>query len=278
MPELPEVETVRTVLDPLLRGRTFRGVSVYWERTVGYPDVSTFLSSVVDQRIVAVERRAKLIVLRLQSGNVLTIHLRMTGELRFCPATTDGETDSRFLRVQLDFTDGSTLQFFDVRKFGRIELLTNQEFDDVSGRLGVEPLDPSFSVAQLETCLLARNRQIKPLLLDQSVVAGLGNIYVDEALFRAGIHPLSNSGSLPAHALATLHTAIRSVLSQAIEHRGTTLRNYRSGVGEPGENQLRLVVYGKPAGSPCAVCGKPLSRTVIGQRGTVYCASCQVRY
>lgn len=274
MPELPEVETIRTTLDSLLRGRTIAGVDVYWERTIGHPDIESFRCKSIGQTIASVDRRAKLLVMRLEAGDVLTIHLRMTGELRFHVSATDS-SPTPYLRSRFTFVDGSLLDFNDVRKFGRIELLSSEDFRFVSESLGEEPLSTSFSPDVLREILRSRSRQIKPLLLDQRVIAGLGNIYADEALFRAGIHPLTSSSTIPEEHVARLHAAIVDVLSEAVEHRGTTLRDYRSGLGDRGENQSRLLVYGRGDGSPCLTCGTPLTRTVVGQRGTMFCATCQ---
>lgn len=274
MPELPEVETIRRTLDPLLRDRTIASADVLWERTIGRPGPEAFAHAVIGQSIAAIDRRAKFIVLRFSSADVLTVHLRMTGELRFAPCGSPPE-ESPHLRVMFQFTDGSQLRFHDTRKFGRIELLAPAEYEALSQSLGSEPLDDAFSAERLAKILHARRRMIKPLLLDQAVVAGLGNIYVDEALFRAGIHPLSHSSAISDDLVVRLHAAIVEVLSEAIDHRGTTLRDYRSGLGEAGENRTRLRIYGRRDGTPCEVCGSPVRRIVVNQRGTVYCPSCQ---
>lgn len=276
MPELPEVETVCTTLDPLIRGRTIGAVGISWDRTIGYPEPERFVQEAVGRTIVGIERRAKLIVIRLDLSNVITVHLRMTGELRFHPAPPE-ESLSQHLRMKLDLTDKSLLEFIDPRKFGRVELLTDVEFNDVSNRFGVEPLSSEFTPPTLAKLLSSRQRQMKPLLLDQSVVAGLGNIYVDEALFRAGIHPLEISSNVPVEHSHLLHAHIVAVLTEAIANQGTTLRNYRSGLGESGSNQRALRVYGRGAGAPCLTCNTPLVRIVVGQRGTMYCPQCQPR-
>jgi formamidopyrimidine-DNA glycosylase len=279
MPELPEVETICTTLKPLLEGHTIESADVRWERTIAHPDPESFRSQIRGQTIASVERRAKLIVMTLESGGVVTVHLRMTGELRFIPAgVLWPPSDDLYVRLRLSFSDRSRLDFSDVRKFGRVELLSTAEYRIVAEALGAEPLASAFTTDALAEILGARNRQIKPLLLDQRVIAGIGNIYADEALFRAGIHPLASSSTIPALHVARLHDAITAVLTEAISNRGTTLRDYRSGLGDPGDNQSRLLVYGKPAGSPCVVCESPLVRIVVAQRGTVFCPMCQPRF
>jgi formamidopyrimidine-DNA glycosylase len=275
MPELPEVETVRTTLDAVLRGRTLSGVDVRWARSIAHPGVEEFARRIAGQSIAAVDRRAKFVVIRLHSSEVVTVHLRMTGELRFHLLPTTEEADPPYLRVQFQFRDHSILNFTDIRKFGRIALLTQQEFADVSNALGLEPLSDDFTPGELQRILKLRQRQVKPLLLDQRVIAGIGNIYADEALFRAGIHPLSSSASIPDDQINRLHAAIVGVLNESIEHRGTTVRNYRSGLGDPGEHQSRLLVYGRGAGTACFTCTSPLSRIVVAQRGTMFCPTCQ---
>lgn len=277
MPELPEVETVRRTLDPLLRGRNIAGFELRWPRTIGDADPAAFASRIVGRTIVSVERRAKLIVIRLDDASAMTVHLRMTGELLFSdtPGSRAAEREP-YLRALVTFADGSALLFYDTRKFGRIGWLPAGAEVELDTRYGVEPLASEFTPAALAT-LLARRRQIKPLLLDQTVIAGLGNIYVDEALHRARIHPLCPACDIDdAHRLA-LHAAIVDILSAAIAAHGTTFRDYRTGTGESGEFAQRLRVYGSKPGTPCPDCGTPLERLVVGQRGTVFCPHCQQR-
>jgi formamidopyrimidine-DNA glycosylase len=172
-------------------------------------------------------------------------------------------------------SDRAELLFYDTRKFGRIRLVEAAEVDEIERRLGLEPLDPAFTPDALEAILRRRARRMKPLLLDQSVIAGLGNIYVDESLFRAGIHPLVLSRDVPIDHSRALHAAITDVLTTAVELHGTTLRDYRTGTGEPGGNQGRLRIYGLKPGTPCPGCGTPLERLVVTQRGTIFCPYCQ---
>jgi formamidopyrimidine-DNA glycosylase len=277
MPELPEVETIRRTLDPLLRGRQIERFHLYWPRTLAKPSLDEFRAAVEGRYISGVSRRAKLIIIGLDSGAAITIHLRMTGELLFAPdrRTAVDHARSAHLRAAFDLSGGAALLFYDVRKFGRITYLDPDALAELDREFGVEPLSDEFTAATLDALLRRHRRQIKPLLLDQRVIAGLGNIYVDEVLFRAYIHPLQRSDAIPADKVTALHRAIREVLLTAIEHQGTTLRNYRTGAGDEGGNQAFLLIYGKKPGTPCPRCGTPLQRIVVGQRGTIFCPNCQ---
>lgn len=281
MPELPEVETVVRTLRPFLLDRTIGGLDVYWNRTVDPHDPTCLESALLDRRIVDVQRRAKLIVFILDDSCRLTVHLRMTGELLFLgpknspQRSVNAENKGSHLRASLKLDQGCTLEFYDIRKFGRIRLYHVNEWDELDRELGIEPLSPGFTPECLADILGGHCRQMKPLLLDQSVIAGLGNIYVDEALFKARIHPMQASELVSRRKAFRLHESIQEILRAAIDARGTTLRNYRTGTGESGENQERLRIYGKKPGSPCPRCGRPIRRIVVGQRGTVYCSYCQ---
>lgn len=274
MPELPEVETVCRTLAPHITGRAIVAFEFNWPKTLGHPDPETFGRGVLQVPISAVTRRAKYILLHLETGSAITVHLRMTGQLLHVPAGEARENDP-YERAGFLLNDGSSLSFSDIRKFGRITWLTPGELERFSSLLGVEPLSESFTPAWLQENLRSRQRQIKPLLLDQTFIAGLGNIYVDESLFIAGIHPLTRSNQIPEDRAKRLHSAIVETLSEAISRQGTTLRNYRTGLGEEGENQHFLRIYGAKAGSPCSECGTPVERFIVGQRGTVFCPTCQ---
>lgn len=277
MPELPEVETVCRTLRPLVTGRTITSCSVYWPRTVTPQDAEWFQEAVTGSRITGVGRRAKFIVLRMEPDAVLTVHLRMTGELLYISSDRDTPSEDRapYLRAEFRFDNGDRLLFYDTRKFGRIQLLNNSEWSDLDEDLGTEPLSAEFTPTQLRATLQSRRRQLKPLLLDQMVIAGLGNIYVDEALFRARLNPLQLSHQISARKANDLHLAIVDVLTTAIKNRGTTLRDYRGGMGQQGENQSRLLIYGSKDGAPCPRCGRPIRHATVGQRGTSYCPHCQ---
>jgi formamidopyrimidine-DNA glycosylase len=277
MPELPEVETVRRTLAPFLRGRRITGFALGWHRTLEHPDLEAFIAAVTGATILDVARRGTLIVIRLDNGGTITVHLRMTGELLFRSGATLPRDPERepYLRARFAFSDGSELLFYDTRKFGKIAYRTTSEFAELDAQIGLEPLEPTFTAERLAALLAGRRRQIKPLLLDQAVIAGLGNIYVDETLYRARIHPLQLSADVDLQRVIALHAAIVDVLTTAVALHGTTFRDYRSGLGEPGEHQSRLRVYGLKPGTPCPDCGTPLERLVIGQRGSIFCPNCQ---
>lgn len=277
MPELPEVETVRRTLEPHLTGKRIETFDLRWHRTLQAPDLASFTSAIVGRTIVGVNRRGKLVVLEIDDGSTVTIHLRMTGELLFQLVVSHGRNDQResHLRAVFGFSDGSALLFYDTRKFGKIAWYPQDPTAPFDRLIGVEPLSDEFTVEALNGLLSSRRRQLKPVLLDQSVIAGLGNIYVDEALFRSRIHPLAVASNLSPAQVARLHEAIVTLLRRAVESRGTTLRDYRTGLGDEGTYQRSLRVYGFPPGSPCPECGTPLERLVIGQRGSIFCPNCQ---
>lgn len=270
MPELPEVETVVRGLQGLV-GRRITDVEVRWERTVAVPDVETFVRRLQGRRIEEIKRRGKWVVIRLDGGFFLLIHLRMSGRL---VVGWGSGADDRHLRVVLVLDDGSRLFFSDPRKFGRMALVEDPEH--LLGDLGLEPLDEGFTVERLRDRLAGRRARLKSLLLDQRVVAGLGNIYADEVLWRARLHPLRRADRLTEEEVARLHRAIRDVLREAIAGRGTTLRDgrYVGADGRPGGFAPRLAVYRRTA-QPCPRCGTPIQRIRVGGRGTHFCPRCQ---
>lgn len=272
MPELPEVETVVRLLRSPLIGRTIVGAEVYWLRSVVPPDPLSFSSRLSGQTIGEIGRRGKWAVITLDGRDVLLVHLRMTGRLILTSGART--TDERHLRVRLLLDDGQVLDFIDPRKFGRMILTDRPE--EVLGELGVEPLGEDFTAARLGEILTHRRGRIKTLLLDQRFIVGLGNIYSDEALWRAGIHPLREACSLSPAEIERLHHAIREVLGEAIASGGTTLgdQSYRQPDGRQGEFASALAVYGR-AGQPCPRCGMAIERTRLGQRGACYCPVCQ---
>ncbi|MCY3001910.1 MAG: DNA-formamidopyrimidine glycosylase [Planctomycetota bacterium] len=272
MPELPEVETVARLIRPHVSGRRVEAVEVAWKRTLGGITPQAFERGLVGRRILGVERRAKYLVMPLDSGAAIVCHLRMTGRLHAEPRGWDA---GKFWKVRLALDSGRDLVFIDVRKFGRFELVR-----DPAARLaelGPEPLSPEFTAETLHSGLGARSRALKPLLLDQSFLAGLGNIYVDESLFRARLHPLANSRRVNAEQATLLHREIRAVLSEAIEREGSSFDTfYRTPEGNPGSFQHQFRVYGR-GGEPCRDCGATIVRSVVGQRGTHTCPRCQPR-
>ncbi len=270
MPELPEVETVVRGLRRPLTGRTFTGATVRWPRIIAHPSADLFPARIGGRCVVAVKRRGKYIAVELDHG-WLFIHLRMSGRLRI--ASRD-EPLAPHTHVILDLDDGRQLRFHDVRKFGRIHLV-----DDAScviGRLGPEPLAEEFTLEAFRRQLERRSGRLKSLLLNQRFLAGLGNIYADEVLFAARLHPLRRADSLSPTEQARLYEAIRSVLQSAVAERGTTLDDggYVDVQGRAGRYRSRLAVY-KRGGRPCVACGTPVERIVVGGRSTHFCPRCQ---
>jgi formamidopyrimidine-DNA glycosylase len=273
VPELPEVETVAADLRPLLVGRRVIACDLRFPSMVRYPDPEHFAARVAGSAIDAVDRRGKYILLRLDTGLVLVAHLGMTGQLR-CVDPRTPEPDH--LHVVLDLDDGRQLRYRDPRRFGRLLLGTEEELLRAGKlpHLGPEPLDPHFTAGDLYRRLHRRRAPLKALLLDQAVVAGVGNIYADESLFRARVRPDRSGESLSRQAAGRLRRAMEEILREAIENRGSSVIDYRDALGEAGRQQERLSVYGR-AGEPCPRCGTPLVQTRLAGRTTVYCRRCQ---
>lgn len=272
MPELPEVETIVRGLGPILKGRAIRRVHVLQENVVAYPSPEDFRRELTGRRIGRLSRRGKYILLHLSGGLILTIHLRMTGQLVYQP---EAGSLPKHTHVALEL-DSGLLRFTDTRRFGRLWLISEAETDKVSGlsALGVEPLNKEFTEDSFKELLRGRRGRIKSLLLDQHLIAGLGNIYTDEALHRAGIHPARSAADLSARETRALYQAVREILTEGIAHGGTSIRDYVDAAGEEGHFQKKLRVYGR-GGKPCARCGRPITRTVCAGRGTYYCPHCQ---
>jgi formamidopyrimidine-DNA glycosylase len=273
MPELPEVETIRLALEPHVVGRTFERVEIDDPRLVRPFEPLAVAAELEGERVAALERRGKYLIVRFESGRVLLIHLRMTGSLRRADRGDLGDDAYRRAVVKLD--DGSDVAYRDVRRFGTWHLLEPQEVDDyLARRLGGEPLERGFTAKRLGARLANRRAPLKAALLDQRTVAGLGNIYVDEALWRAQLHPLREAGTLDAGELARLTKAIRAALRAGIARQGASLRDYSQPDGRRGRAQERFRVYGR-AGEPCPRCGTPIDKIRAGGRGTWYCPNCQ---
>lgn len=275
MPELPEVETVARGLRAPLVGRTIESVWYDWAKVIRTPSTDEFTVRIVGQRVLAVNRRAKYVLIELEH-NLLAIHLKMTGRLYVSPPLTpskEGEqTVDKWVHLRLGLDNGGALNFSDARRFGRAYLINDMV--EIAPNLGPEPLTDDFTVDVLHQRLAGRHRQIKALLLDQSFIAGVGNIYADESLHRAGIHPLRPADSLSDEEITRLHETIRYTLNLGIEHAGATIGWYRTADGERGESQDYFVAYGKD-GQPCETCGHPIVKIRVAQRGTHYCPNCQ---
>ena len=273
MPELPEVETVRRQLEPVLVGRRFERVEIRDSRLVRPFDPAEVAAELAGERVAAVERRGKYLIVRFETGRSLLIHLRMTGSLRHAAGGTLQVDPHRRAVVKLD--DGSDVAYRDVRRFGTWQLLEPGELRPyLAARLGDEPLDALFTAARLGERLAGRRAPVKAALLDQRTLAGMGNIYVDEALWRARIHPLRSAQSLDRGELRRLHRAVRAALEHGIARQGSTLRDYALPDGGSGSMQDEFRVYGR-GGEPCDRCGTPIAKTRVAGRGTWFCPVCQ---
>ena len=280
MPELPEVETVARDLRPRLVGAEIVGARVTWARTLRTHDADTFPAAITGLTVETVGRRGKQLVIGLSGGFALTIHLKMTGQLFVVPASAPEDS---YVRLVLELAGGKELRFRDVRKFGRVglyvrdtgsgELLLEPGGAGVFGATGPEPLDEAFTLRAFRRRVRARRGRLKPLLLDQSFLAGVGNIYADEALWAARLHPLRSAGTLRPDDERRLYGAIRSVLAEAVERRGSSIDDYTAPDGD-GSMQERLLVYQR-TGEACPRCGRPIRRIVVGGRATHFCSWCQ---
>jgi formamidopyrimidine-DNA glycosylase len=265
MPELPEVETIVRELRQQVAGKTIARVRVLWERSV-HGQVKEFKNRLEGKTISAISRRGKFIGFQLQDQTFFTVHLRMTGKL----VQELDAAGQKHVRVEFGFHDGSTLYFVDARKFGRLRLWPCRNRSCPG--LGPEPLREAVVLAALSG--LRTTRAIKTVLLDQTILAGIGNIYADEALHAAGIHPLTPACRLSNGQRSKLSRAVPEVLKAAIRRCGTTLRDYRTVAGRNGENQDYLKVYGR-ADRPCAACSSPIAKIRIAGRSAHFCPRCQ---
>lgn len=273
MPELPEVETVRRTLAGLIVGRTIEKVSVHLPRIIQRPDdVRMFEMELAGHRIENVGRRGKFLLIQL-NGLVLVSHLRMEGRYGLYQQQDEVE---KHTHVIFHFTDGMELRYKDVRQFGTMHLFQpGQELvSKPLVKLGLEPLHPLFTFEAFCKVIAARTTKIKPALLNQEYIVGLGNIYVDEALFRAGVYPQIQANRLNVEQLQKLYEAIVSTLSEAVSAGGSSIKSYVNGQGEMGMFQHSLNVYGRK-GQPCPACGQPIEKITLAGRGTHYCPGCQ---
>ena len=269
MPELPEVETIRRDLDAHIVGRRIARADVLDASLVQAPAVDVFSRRLIGGRVRTVGRRGKY--LRVQvAESWMVMHLMMSGRIYLQPASER----VRHTRLVITFDRGPALHFVDTRRFGRAWLLSVPELDDLMADMGMEPLEDGFDGPKLHELLRNRQRAIKPTLLDQTIVAGIGNIYADESLWLARIHPATPAGSLSRRKLDDLAAAIGTALRTAIVHGGTSFRTFADARGRPGRNQERLNVF-RRTGEPCPRCGRIVKRIVIGQRSTHICPGCQ---
>ncbi|MBL7125431.1 MAG: bifunctional DNA-formamidopyrimidine glycosylase/DNA-(apurinic or apyrimidinic site) lyase [Dehalococcoidales bacterium] len=269
MPELPEVETIKNELLPYLLGNRITGVTLFWAQIIRQPSVEEFCSRLIGQRITDVNRRGKYLILGLTSDEALIIHLKMTGSLVLKPASAEPD---RFIRAILHLDKETELYFRDPRKLGVMWLVKDKNI--IIDKLGPEPLDASFTPQILAQLLNNRTAPIKALLCDQSFIAGIGNMYADEALFAARIHPLRSGKSLSRDEVDRLHSTIQQVLWSAIGNKGASVDTYLRPSGERGTAHFQFKVAHR-GGKSCSVCGTPITRIPIRNRGSYFCPKCQ---
>ncbi len=273
MPELPEVETIKRVIEPQIQGLTIENVTVKRPEVTAYPTADEFCKLLTGQTVSHMIRRGKFLVIQLNSNDRIILHLRMTGCLLLTPADYPEE---KHTHVIFRLNNGKELRFSDTRRFGRLWLLKNGKADTYSGieKLGTEPLDKLLTAEYLKTLLGKRKKTVKECLLDQSVIAGIGNIYSDEILFTAGIYPARPANSLNMEEWERLAAVIPERISYFIEVNKITPEEYLETKGQDYRNTPFLQVYGRE-GKPCPKCGEMLCRMVVGGRGSVYCPVCQ---
>jgi formamidopyrimidine-DNA glycosylase len=265
MPELPEVETIRNELSPHIIGHTITGITLFWEGIVRQPTLEEFNSRIIGQTITGVGRRGKYLFFSLTSGQTLVIHLKMTGSLWLKPP-------DRFIRAVIHLDGGVKIYFRDPRKFGVMWLVEDK--NTIADKLGPEPLEPDFTTRTLAKALSGRKAPIKALLCDQNVIAGIGNMYADEALFLAKIHPMRAGGSLTKAEIGRLHSAIKQVLTAAIGDKGASVDTYFRPDGQIGTAHFQFRVAHR-RGESCPICDTPLQRLPVRNRGSYFCPRCQ---
>ena len=276
MPELPEVETIARELRPDVVGRTIKNAWFDWPNQIKHPAPSEFVAAVRGREIVSVERRAKWLVFALGPASrrgepaVLAIQVKMTGQLDVVPR---GAPKDKHVHATFTLDDGHELRLRDTRKFGRLAVYAPERASEVLGTLGPEPLGAELTVRAFRKMLKSRKARLKTLLMNQEFLAGVGNIYADEALWRARLHPLRSAANLRSDQARGLYVALRDVLNEAIARRGSSVDSYRAPEGS-GNMQHYLNVYGR-TGKPCPRCGRPTRRIVIGARSTHFCSWCQ---
>jgi formamidopyrimidine-DNA glycosylase len=273
MPEMPEVETICRSLRNHVEGKIIQDVEIRLPRLVKWPSPEDFRAIIVGRRIHKLERRAKYMLFDVTDGWVLVIHLRMTGRLFYRNCDMPANTAARII---FNFSDGDALEYLDTRTLGTLYLLRENDLGRIYGlaSLGPEPLSKDFTVAYMVAELSKRKAKIKTALLDQRFIGGLGNIYVDESLAYAGLHPTRKANELSEIEIECLHGAINQVIEKGICGGGTTFRDYRDGEGNIGSFQEELCVYGRK-GMPCPVCGTEIVKMEVAGRGTHYCPHCQ---
>jgi len=269
MPELPEVETIRNELLPYVVGRNISGVTLFWERMLRQVTPAEFYSRILGRRINGVTRRGKYLIFSLSGSDSLIVHLKMSGSLLI---GKDSSPPPRYTSAIIQLDDGTSIFFRDPRKFGTMQLVKDK--NSILSKLGPEPLEPDFTPCLLAERLSKHKAPIKAVLIDQSFIAGIGNMYADETLFATGIHPLKPANSLSRKEIQRLHQAIRQVLWSAIGNKGASVRSYFRPSGETGTAHFHFRVAHR-GGKPCPVCDTPIERIPIRHRGSYFCPKCQ---
>ena len=273
MPEMPEVEIIRRYLDTQVAGKTIMNLDIRLPRMIKWPDVEGFRALVTGRTIKAMNRRGKYLLMELDNDSKVVFHLRMTGRLVYEPT---GDTSDHHARVIFHLQDGASLVYGDTRTLGTIHGLKPQESGMLKGlaEMGPEPLSAEFTAEYLYKTANQRKVAIKSFLLNQKYIGGIGNIYADEALFLAGIHPLRPANSLTQAECGKLWVSVNKVIADGIADGGTTFRDYQNGEGGKGSHQEHLYVYGRK-GEQCRNCGAVIERITVGGRGTHFCPKCQ---
>jgi len=273
MPEMPEVETIRRTLCEKVIGQHISEVDMLLPRLIKWPTPQEFMAIVTHKTITGLERRGKYLLFYLDGDYCMVVHLRMTGRLHYL---TPGAEYDRFTRIIFRFDSGTALLYADSRTLGTLYALPVSELWRIAGlsSMGPEPLSPEFTLDYFKETLAGRKGKIKALLLNQALIGGLGNIYVDESLALAGVNPQRPAASLDDDEVSKLYHAVNQVIQQGIQHGGTTFRDYRDGDGASGSNQHHLNVYGRK-NQACKTCGTPIVKTQVAGRGTHYCPACQ---
>jgi formamidopyrimidine-DNA glycosylase len=285
MPELPEVETIKRELAKKLTGKIISGVDILWNKTVAPTLPSYFTKLIVDKKVISLERRAKMLLIHLSGKISLAIHLKMTGQLIFVPQkgqiisgghpTNDVQTPGRHTRLIFHFKDKSNLYFNDLRKFGWVRILDEKLKKYLKNDVGIEPLSPTFTVVNFKKILKKYpNRTVKQILLDQKLIAGIGNIYADESAFLSHVLPMRKAKTLTENEITDLHKNIITVLQLSIQKKGTTSKNYLRSNGKKGGFVPYLMVYGRNK-EICKKCNTLIEKIKHAGRGTHYCPTCQ---
>ncbi|MFC1862303.1 bifunctional DNA-formamidopyrimidine glycosylase/DNA-(apurinic or apyrimidinic site) lyase [Chloroflexota bacterium] len=269
MPELPEVETVKNELLPYVVGHRITGVTLIWEGIVRQPSAEEFRSRITGQEITGITRRGKYLIVSLSGGDVLIIHLKMTGSLL---VSHDSSEPPKYTRAIIHLDKGTNIFFRDPRKFGVLRLVKDE--NSIVGKLGPEPLEPDFTPQVLAQRLARRTAPVKALLCEQNLIAGIGSMYADEVLFTTGIHPLRPGGRLSLEEIEHLYNAIRQILWTAISNKGASVDTYFRPDGTKGTAHFEFKVAHR-GGKPCYNCGTPIQRIPIRNRGSYFCPKCQ---